>query len=134
MQSGIVVQEKTFQQVFVETIPVAGKLVETVLVTAQAEVHRRVAQGRMQIDEQAFFLPPLDELQSQMHGQGRHTGASLCTNQRDDFSGDSRARLLPLLRFHSCQPVQHTLVLHRLHQVFDAACPHRSDDGVRVGR
>src|SRR5262245_61568609 len=38
LKSGIMLQEKAFQQVFVEAISIAGKLVKAVLVPARAEI------------------------------------------------------------------------------------------------
>ena len=51
MKSGTVVQEKAFQQLFVEAVTVAGELVKTVLVAAHAEVQRRIAQGEMLVNQ-----------------------------------------------------------------------------------
>src|SRR6266542_6745592 len=103
MQSRVVVEKKALQQVLVQAIPVAGELMKAVLMAAEAQIQRRVTQAGMLVDQQAFSLPVLTQLESQMQRQRGDPGASLCADHRDDLSADSRMTFLLLLRLCSRQ-------------------------------
>src|SRR5216683_3255215 len=121
MKSRIVPQEKTLQQLFVQAVAVVGKLVKTVLVAARTEIQGRIAQGGMLVNQQAFSLPLVSQVQRQMQSQGGDASASFCANKRDDLSAGCRPGFLLLFLFHSCHSLQHVVLPHWLRQIFGAA-------------
>src|SRR2546426_1656692 len=68
-----------------------------------------------------------------MQCQRGDASASLCADESNEFSTDSRPGSFLLLRFHPRQSVQHALMLHWLQQIFGATCAHGCDDRFRFG-
>ncbi len=100
---------------------------------ARAEIERRITQRRMLVHQQAFSFAILSELHGQMKGERGYAGASLCTDQSDDLPAHFRPGFFLLLRFHPCQSFHHTVLLHRLQQIFSATRTHGCDDRLRLG-
>src|SRR5712672_622186 len=100
---------------------------------ARAEIERRIAQCRMLVHQQAFSFAILSQLHGQMKGERGYASTSLCADQSDNLPAHFRPGSFLLLRFHACQSFDHTVLLHRLQQIFSATRTHGCDDRLRLG-
>src|SRR5664279_875993 len=87
----------------------------------------------MFIDQQAFLLMSLNQVQRQMQRQRGSSGPSFGSHHSHDSALHKVARLALGARRYMRQRVRYPLRLKWLHQIFRTSRPHSGDDLLRIG-
>jgi len=132
MESAVMLQQETLQQLGVQPVHVMNQLIEAVLMAPQAETESNFSQRRMMIDQQNVLVMPLDQTEGQMYSERGYTRPAFGSNQTNDSA--FLAGRLPLPpRLNMRESLQHPVGLERLHQILRTPSAHCGNDLLGTG-